>query len=195
MQMVASWPLSPPSSLPTNNQETAQKPLVFDASILNHQPNIPPHFIWPDDEKPCREPPPILLLPPIDLKAFHSGDPLTISNYTKLVNEACQKHGMFLVVNHGIDSQLINEAHKNLDYFFQTPLAEKQKVQRKLGDHSGYSSSFTNRFSSKLPWKETLSFRVCVDDQYTNMVEEYFLNAMGEDFRHFGYESNDLSEC
>ncbi|KAJ4727062.1 putative Gibberellin 20-oxidase [Melia azedarach] len=159
--------------------------LVFDAALLQFQTSIPSEFVWPDHEKPSPELPE-LVIPPIDLQGFLSGDHLVIAKTSHLVNEACMKHGFFLVVNHGIDSKLISKAHDYMDFFFGMQLSQKQKAQRKLGDHCGYASSFTGRFSSKLPWKETLSFRYCAEAKSSNIVEEYILNKMGEDFRQFG---------
>ena len=181
-------PPKPPSPFNKNTRtENEEKnPLVFDASVLQYQPNIPQEFIWPDHEKPCSSGPPELVIPPIDLKGFFNGDDLAISNASKLVNEACKKHGFFLVVNHGIDSELIKKAHDYMDYFFQMQLSDKQKAQRKIGEHCGYASSFTGRFSTKLPWKETLSFRFLDDHRFPNIVEDNFVSAMGEDFRQFG---------
>ncbi|KAL5565402.1 hypothetical protein UlMin_028566 [Ulmus minor] len=176
-------PMLPSKPPPPLNED--QSPLVFDASVLQYQSNIPSQFIWPDHEKPCSETPE-LVIPPIDMKGFSSRDPLAISNASQLVNEACKKHGFFLVVNHGIDSQLIAKAHKFMDSFFGLQLSEKQRAQRKIGEHCGYASSFTGRFSSKLPWKETLSFRYYAGEQSSNIVEDYFVNVMGEDFREFG---------
>lgn len=169
----------------TKAQNEENRPLVFDASILQFQSNIPLEFVWPDHEKPCSGPPE-LVIPPIDLKAFLSGDSLAISNAMEQVNLACKKHGFFLVVNHGIDSELVAKAHKYMDLFFGMKLSEKQRAQRKIGEHCGYASSFAGRFSSKLPWKETLSFRYCADEQFPNIVEDYFVNVMGEDFRQLG---------
>ncbi|XP_073269686.1 gibberellin 20 oxidase 1-D-like [Primulina huaijiensis] len=162
------------------------KPFIFDASILQHQSHIPPQFVWPNHEKPCSEPPPILDVPPIDLGGFLSGDPEAVSNAARLVDQACRKHGFFLVINHGIELKLIEEAHKGIDFFFRKPLEEKQKALRKPGDHCGYASSFTNRFSSKLPWKETLSFRYSADSHLSHITQSYFLELMGEDYVTFG---------
>ncbi|XP_071699506.1 gibberellin 20 oxidase 2-like [Rutidosis leptorrhynchoides] len=169
--------------------------LVFDASILQKETNIPSQFIWPDHEKPLLEPSPQLDVPPIDLKAFFSGEPHDVSNATRLVNSACQEHGFFQVFNHGVDVKLINEAHEMMNLFFGMPLLEKQKAQRKFGDYCGYASSFTNRFSSKLPWKETLSFRYSADPNCSTIVRDYFLNVMGEDFSDFGRVCQEYSEA
>ncbi|XP_028114429.1 gibberellin 20 oxidase 1-like, partial [Camellia sinensis] len=149
----------------------------------------------PDHEKPSLHEPPPLIVPPIDLGAFLSNDPHAVSTATRLVNEACKKHGFFLVINHGVSKELINEAHKNMDLFFDMPLKEKQKAQRKVGDYPGYASSFTSRYFSKLPWKKTLSFRYCDDGGSSNVVEEYLASTMGEDFRQFGKVYQDYCEA
>lgn len=181
--------LTSPSVSPTIDTKSRQNPLIFDASFLQNESSIPQQFVWPEDEKPCcGPPPPQLHVPPIDLKGFLSHEPIAMSNASRLVDLACRKHGFFQVINHGIDSRLINEAHKIMDYFFRMPLLEKQRAQRRAGEYCGYASSFTNRFSSKLPWKETLSFRYSADPQCLNLVQDYFLNVMGEDFSHFGYQ-------
>lgn len=162
-----------------------QEGLVFDASVLRHQSNIPQQFIWPDDEKPCSYAPE-LIVPLVDLGGFLSGDPSSATEASRLVGEACRKHGFFLVVNHGVDGKLIADAHRYMDDFFGLSLSTKQSAQRKVGEHCGYASSFTGRFSSKLPWKETLSFRYSADQNSSNVVKEYMNNTMGEDFNQFG---------
>ncbi|OWM91593.1 gibberellin 20 oxidase 1-D-like [Punica granatum] len=159
--------------------------LVFDASLLRNQPDIPQHFIWPYDERPCNDDPQELAVPLIDLNAFLSEDPHALSETPRIVHEACKKHGFFIVINHGIDLGLIQKAHEHMECFFGMTLSEKQKAQRKVGEHCGYASSFTGRFSSKLPWKETLSFRYLASDGdkgSLNCVEEYFLNVLGNEF-------------
>ncbi|KAK3220854.1 hypothetical protein Dsin_014824 [Dipteronia sinensis] len=174
-------------------QQQQQQQLVFDASVLKHQTQIPKQFIWPDHEKPCPNAPP-LQVPLIDLGGFLSGDPVAASEASRLVGEACRKHGFFLVVNHGVDSSLIADAHRCMDNFFELPLTEKQRAQRKVGEHCGYASSFTGRFSSKLPWKETLSFRYSGEETSTNVVQDYLQTTMGNEFKQFGRVYQDYCE-
>lgn len=174
-----------PAPVKKTESENIPNTLVFDASVLQYEPNIPSQFIWPDHEKPCADLPE-LQVPPIDMESFLSGDPQGVSNGCLLVHEACKKHGFFLVINHGIDMRLIAKAHKFMDDFFGMNLSEKQRAQRKNGDHCGYASSFTGRFSSKLPWKETFSFRYSAGVPSSKIVEDYIVNVMGEDFRQFG---------
>ncbi|KAE8694713.1 Gibberellin 20 oxidase 3 [Hibiscus syriacus] len=176
---------SMPHHHPKDETKDEQKQLVFDASVLNHQSHIPRQFIWPDDEKPCANAPE-LHVPLIDLGGFLSGDLVAASEALRLVGEACMQHGFFLVVNHGVDATLLADAHRYMDDFFELPLGEKQRGQRKIGELCGYASSFTGRFSSKLPWKETLSFHYSAHRNASMMVEDYIVNQMGDEFRHFG---------
>ncbi|KAH6783860.1 2-oxoglutarate and oxygenase superfamily protein [Perilla frutescens var. hirtella] len=174
--MIASEPSMPQSPSPP------KKSVVFDASVLQHQSNLPPQFVWPDDEKPCSNPPE-LQVPLIDLGGFLSGDPAASLRASQLVGEACRNHGFFLVVNHGVDGSLISDAHSLMDHFFLQPLHLKQRAQRHIGEHCGYASSFTGRFATKLPWKETLSFEY---SPQTHIVEDYFHRALGQNFTHLG---------
>lgn len=181
-----------PHHLPKNEHKVEEhndrKPLVFDASKLRYQTNIPQQFIWPDEEKPCANAPE-LQVPLINLGGFLAGDPEASMEASRLVGQACQKHGFFLVVNHGVDSKLVADAHRYMDDFFELPLSKKQRAQRKAGESCGYASSFTSRFSSKLPWKETLSFRYSAEKNLsTKIVQDYLRNVMGEDFEQFGYD-------
>ncbi|XP_039007428.1 gibberellin 20 oxidase 1-like [Hibiscus syriacus] len=117
------------------------------------------------------------------------------ASVSRLVGEACRQHGFFLVVNHGVDSTLVADAHSHMDNFFELPLADKQRAQRKLGEHSGYASSFTGRFSSKLPWKETLSFRYSAEKNSSNIVHDYLVDKLGDLFEHFGRVYQDYCEA
>lgn len=177
MTTITSEPSIPQST--AHNCDQPNRSLIFDATVLKHQFNIPPQFIWPDHERPNPNPPE-LHVPLIDL-----GDTTASAQASRLVGDACRKHGFFLVINHGVDANLIRKAHNYMNHFFEQPLQEKQRALRKQGEHCGYASSFTGRFSSKLPWKETLSF------QYSDsspIVEDYFCTTLGEDFAHLGYE-------
>ncbi|KAK9994385.1 hypothetical protein SO802_024088 [Lithocarpus litseifolius] len=179
---------------PPKEHNEQQKQLVFDASVLKHQQHIPEQFIWPDEEKP-RANAPELEVPLIDLKGFLSGEPTAAMEASRLVGKACVKHGFFLVVNHGVDQKLIADAHQYIDHFFELPMLAKQRAQRKVGEHCGYASSFTGRFSNKLPWKETLSFRYSAQPNSSDIVQDYLSNTMGEDFKPFGRVYQDYCEA
>ncbi|KAL5976556.1 hypothetical protein ACLOJK_020889 [Asimina triloba] len=168
----------------------SSSPLVFDAARLRSESNIPSQFIWPEEDKPCLEAEE-LHVPVVDIHGFLSQDPSSgpAAETLAVIRAACTKHGVFQVVNHGVDAEAIAAAYRCLDEYFSLPLAEKQKGQRRLGDSYGYASSFTGRFSSNLPWKETFSFRHAVGPDAaagSTQVEDYFVAIMGEDFRQIG---------
>ncbi|KAG6383526.1 hypothetical protein SASPL_156723 [Salvia splendens] len=172
-------------SLPQRNYDHPNRSLIFDATVLKHQSNIPSQFIWPDNDRP--NPNPLELdVPLVDLRGFLSGDPSASERASRLITEACRKHGFFLVVNHGVDADLIDDAHHYMNRFFEQPLHEKQRALRKQGEHCGYASSFTGRFSSNLPWKETLSFQYSPEKASSHIVENYFRTKLGENFAHLG---------
>ncbi|KAG5580935.1 hypothetical protein H5410_051562 [Solanum commersonii] len=102
-----------------------------------------------------------LYVPLIDSRGFFFCDHFAAQQASRLVGEACRSHGFFLIVNHGVDANLISNAHRYMDMFFDMPLCEKKKAQRKIGEHYGYAGSFAGRFSSKVPWKETLFTILC----------------------------------
>ncbi|KVI04763.1 gibberellin 20 oxidase 2-like [Cynara cardunculus var. scolymus] len=174
------------SSMPPSQIEDQHNPLIFNASILQHETSIPQQFIWPDHEKPNAQKPKELPVPLVDLSGFLSGRPNAAKEASRLVGDACMKHGFFLVTNHGVDADLIEDAHRYMELFFGLPLSEKQRAQRRVGESCGYASSFTGRFSSRLPWKETLSFQFSGEENSSNIVKDYFENTMGKEFARLG---------
>ena len=167
------------------NVKEGKKDFIFDAQVFQDELDIPSEFILPDHEKPSLEAP-VLRIPPIDMKAFLSGDPIATADACSQLDEACKKYGCFLVVNHGVDNELIAEVNKMTEEFFTMKLSDKQRAKRELGDYCGYASSFTGRFTSRLPWKETLTYMYYANGQYGKNVEQYFVDNLGEDFRHAG---------
>ncbi|XP_051143867.1 gibberellin 20 oxidase 1-D-like [Andrographis paniculata] len=169
------------TAMPASDTDTA--PLTFDTSVLQNQTAIPPQFVWPDHERPTPGPRE-LDAPVIDIGGFLSGDPAAVRLAVDQVRKACEKHGFFLIVNHGVDNQQIDAAHHCIDRFFGQTLDEKQKAKRKLGESSGYANSFVGRFSSKLPWKETFSFEYI--EGSPDSVEDYVSRTLGQEFDDIG---------
>ncbi|XP_020256789.1 gibberellin 20 oxidase 1-B-like [Asparagus officinalis] len=155
------------------------QPLVFDASVLSRKPDIPTELVWSEKDRPTSDSFDELDLPVIDLASFFSGNDETALEIAKQVGEACAKHGFFLLTNHGVDEGLLEEAQRRTEGFFRMSLEEKERVKRKAGEIFGYASSFTGRFASNLPWKETLSIP-------TNAAEEYIVKTLGDDFQQYG---------
>ncbi|XP_031493539.1 gibberellin 20 oxidase 1-D-like [Nymphaea colorata] len=173
----------------TNTNSKNKEELVFDASVIRQQQAIPKEFVWPLDERSCELDE--LHVPLIDLCSFLStGD---TAKATEMIGKACSRHGFFQVINHGVSPDLIDAAHSHMRSFFELTLPKKQRAQRKVGESCGYASSFTGRFSSKLPWKETLSFEHSTSNP--NAVSHYFKRILGDEFEESGRVYQDYCEA
>lgn len=162
---------------------------ILDWSFLQKQKHIPIDFIWPKEESPLsssstKEE---LKEPLVDLEGFFKGDERATRVAAELVRQACSSHGFFQVTNHGVDTCLIDQAHEHMESFFKLPASEKLRARKKPGSPWGYSAAHAERFSSRLPWKETLSFGFHDDDCSVAVVEDYFSSTLGKDFEHTGY--------
>ncbi|CAH2070429.1 unnamed protein product [Thlaspi arvense] len=164
-------------------------PLNSNPFLPNLQSQIPNQFIWPDEEKPSIDTPE-LNVPLLDLWTQ-----VSTPDASTLIAEACTKHGFFLVINHGVSESLISDAQRFMERFFDMPLIEKQRAKRKLGESYGYACSFTGRFSTKLPWKETLSFRFSNENSGSRTVQDYFSVTLGQEFERFGKVFQDYCDA
>ena len=169
-----------------NHQEVVQS-RFFDPSWLQMQPHVPMSFVWP---KEClvnanEE----FHAPMVDLGGFLRGDDDDATNRAvRLVRKACSSHGFFQVINHGVDPLLIGEAYDQMDAFFKLPIRRKVSVKKTLGSVWGYSGAHADRFSSKLPWKETLSFPFHDNNELEPpVVTSFFNDTLGGDFEQAGY--------
>jgi gibberellin 20-oxidase len=159
--------------------------LVFDAAALNRKADIPEQFVWPAEEAPAVDGVEEIAVPVVDLAGFLAGG--GDGDALRELAAACERHGFFQVVNHGVDPALLAEAYRCCDAFYAQPIHEKQRAQRRPGENYGYAGSFVGRFNSKLPWKETMSFNCSDAPENARMVVDYFVAVLGEEYRHMGY--------
>ncbi|XP_022945556.1 gibberellin 20 oxidase 1-like [Cucurbita moschata] len=145
---------------------------------------VPEDFIW-SEKFEASELLPVLDVPTIDLEKFMSGDKSYVEEATRLVDEACRQHGIFFVVNHGVDMEMMGRVHDCMNEFFTMPLDVKQRAKRRVGESYGYTNSFFGRFANNLPWKETFSLR-CVAAQNSSAAHDYVLDTLGSSFSHHG---------
>jgi len=165
-----------------NHQEVQSR--FFDPSWLQMQPHVPMSFVWP---KECvvdanEE----FQAPMVDLGGFLRGDEEATHVAVKLIRKACSTHGFFQVINHGVDPLLIAEAYEQMDAFFKLPIDRKVSIHKTPGSVWGYSGAHADRFSSKLPWKETLSFPFHDNNTLDPVVSTFFNSTLGQDFQQAG---------
>jgi gibberellin 20-oxidase len=157
---------------------------LHSSSFLQKQSYVPRNYIWPKGDlveahEELRE-------PTVDLEGFFRGDWLATKHAAMRIRAACLSHGFFQVTSHGVDSRLIKIAHDHMDHFFNLPISMKHRARKMPGKMWGYSGAHVDRFSSKLPWKETLSFSFHENDS-DPVVEEFFKTTLGMDFEQTGY--------
>lgn len=177
---MASILLSSPSSK-LHALQTNRAPI--DSSFLQKQTHVPSGFLWPEADLVAAQQE--LNAPLIDLEGFFKGDDVATENAAKLIRASCLSHGFFQVTNHGVDSGLIKLADDHLDQFFHLPVSEKLRIMRTPGSPWGYSGSHSDRYSTKLPWKETLSFGFHKNGSET-VVVDFFNSRLGDDFEETG---------
>lgn len=156
----------------------------FDPSWLQKQANVPKNFVWPEEYLVDANEE--LQAPLVDLSGFLKGDEEATQQTVELISKACLTHGFFQVINHGVDLSLISEAYNQMDAFFKLSVDRKLSVRKTPGSMWGYSGAHAGRFSSKLPWKETLSFPFH-HNNLEPLVTNFFNSSLGEDFQQAGY--------
>lgn len=179
--------LAPPLMNLKNQSQKNDQLLVFDPSHIDKHPNLPTQFVWPAEDLASASAADSLKDPPVDLAGFFHGDEAATLSAAARISAACSKHGFFQVVNHGVDVDIIRAAHQQMDAFFKLPVSRKLALQRKPGGLCGYSGAHADRFSSKLPWKETFSFAY----QHSSIapphhVVDYIKSVLGQDFEEAG---------
>ncbi|XP_075500303.1 gibberellin 20 oxidase 2-like [Primulina tabacum] len=175
--------LTPPLSLKTINREN--EALLFDTSLSEKQPNFPRQFLWPHEDLAFASQDE-LKDPPIDLNGYFNHDQESVGFMAKQIRQACLKHGFFQVINHGVDERLIRATYEHMDAFFKLPSSRKLSVKRKEGKFCGYSGAHADRYSTKLPWKETFSFEYKHANGPGCDVVSYINFALGKDFAEAG---------
>ncbi|XP_042032176.1 gibberellin 20 oxidase 2-like [Salvia splendens] len=154
-------------------------------------------FTWPKEENTSSNQE--LNEPIIDLEGFHGGSAAETAGTTDLIRAACLGHGLFQVINHGVDLDLIKSVNDHVNLFFNLPKETQMRVHRLPGKIWGYSFAHADRFSLKLPWKEIFS---CIfrEDGHDSEETLFFETAFGQefekirlDFQNYGHAMKKLS--
>lgn len=165
-----------------------QLPFLHTSQSTHKTLFIPSKFIWPKGD--LVEAYEKLSEPHVDLEGFLKGDKKATIEASKIVRKACLEHGFFQVTNHGVDQNLLATALDKMGPLFNLPLSLKTTAsQARAAKMWGFSTAHSNRFSSKLPWKETFSFEFhhsCNSSNNEPPVVHFFSSTLGKEFEEIG---------
>ncbi|MQM20713.1 hypothetical protein Taro_053742 [Colocasia esculenta] len=170
---------------PVEPQRAGNGGVFFESTLMQGKGRIPPQFVWPQSER--AQTLDELVAPVVDLGGFLRGNEDATRRAVEFVTAACRAHGFFLVTNHGVDDDLVRDALGCMGAFFGMPHDQKLRARRQPGTVWGYTGAHADRFASKLPWKETLSFGYRYSGAGTeHAVVAYFTSVLGKDFEQMG---------
>ncbi|PIN04394.1 Iron/ascorbate family oxidoreductase [Handroanthus impetiginosus] len=70
----------------------------------------------------------------------------------QLLHNACQQWGFFQLINHGVDSAVVEKMKSEIQEFFNLSIEEKKKFNQEEGDVEGYGQAFVVSEEQKLDW-------------------------------------------
>lgn len=117
-------------------------------------------------------------IPIINLEIMKDSDEVVLDVVADIVRVSCMKHGFFIVSDHGVDQNLINDTYREFDNIFKLPLFTKVGSMRYPW---GYLGSHAWRSSSNLPWKESFTFQYKYYDESNSQIAEFFKSILGDD--------------
>ncbi|GFP91250.1 protein srg1 [Phtheirospermum japonicum] len=91
-------------------------------------------------------------IPVIDFHKLFDSDSMDFE--LRKLHNACREWGFFQVINHGVDSEVIETMKLEIQEFFNLPIEEKKKYNQEAGDVEGYGQAFVVSEEQKLDWAD-----------------------------------------
>ncbi|GMJ07549.1 SENESCENCE-RELATED GENE 1, senescence-related gene 1 [Hibiscus trionum] len=118
-------------------QELAKKPLK----------HVPPRYVRTDEDSPVVSHTNLSpQVPVIDMQKLSSEEEL------EQLHHACKQWGFFQLINHGVNSSLVEKMKMEVQQFFNLPMDEKQKLWQKPDEVEGFGQAFVVSEEQKLNW-------------------------------------------
>ncbi|GLJ11991.1 hypothetical protein SUGI_0181580 [Cryptomeria japonica] len=129
-------------------------------------------------------------LPLVDLDLLNSEQGR--SKLTKIIREACEDWGFFNVINHGVDSDLIQAIDSVSRDLFTLPAEIKEKAV-----FSTYFDGYTGR-SAALPYRESMSFSRVLFSDSVDRISDTLWTQRNPDFckavKEYSYKVEELAK-
>ncbi|GMI77715.1 SENESCENCE-RELATED GENE 1, senescence-related gene 1 [Hibiscus trionum] len=114
---------------------------------------IPQHYVRLDQQQPVPSAygaRPTQMLPIIDLNQLLSAE--DFDHQLQKLHSTCKDWGFFQLVNHGVDSRILEKVKQEVEGFYKLPLEEKMKFKTREADVEGYGP--TERDGGKFDWAD-----------------------------------------
>lgn len=164
----------------------------FDAAALDG--DVPAPYIWHEADnlpmlvKGHRASPPDI--PVVDIQGgVESIIPVSsIPSVVESIASACEKGGIFYIVNHGVPARLVKEVRERVWQLFSLPPNRKLKALRQEGQYAGFGEAVIGKFFNSRLWSEGFTMfgspNSCIhdltdklfpdgNDQFRRAFEEY----------------------
>ncbi|XP_059596416.1 oxoglutarate-dependent flavonoid 7-O-demethylase 1 [Vitis vinifera] len=116
-------------------------------------PAVPQPFILDDPQPPILSAnTPLPLLPTIDMKHLIMSE--TAGSELEKLHSTCKEWGFFQLVNHGVNSSLVEKLKSEIGEFYKLPLEERMKYKMRPGDVEGYGHLPIRSEDQKLDWAD-----------------------------------------
>ncbi|KAK7399887.1 hypothetical protein VNO78_11081 [Psophocarpus tetragonolobus] len=115
--------------------------------------SVPERYVRRQDERPILSTStPLPEIPVIDLSKLLSEDLKSKTPQLEKLHSACKEWGFFQLINHGVNTSLVENVKIGVQEFFNLPIKEKEKFAQRQGDLEGYGQLFVVSEDQKLEW-------------------------------------------
>ncbi|KAF8391147.1 hypothetical protein HHK36_023448 [Tetracentron sinense] len=122
-------------------QELAKDPLI----------GVPPRYIRSDQDPPIVSDTSLVPeVPVIDMERLVAAESMDLE--LARLHSACEEWGFFQLVNHGVNSSLVEKVRLEIQDLFELPMEEKKKFWQEVEEVEGFGQAFVVSEEQKLDW-------------------------------------------
>jgi isopenicillin N synthase-like dioxygenase len=110
--------------------------------------SVPERYLRPEQEPPVT----VDVIDTSEIPVIDMGKLLIDDSELDRLHSACKEWGFFQLVNHGLDSTLMEKIKTEVQDFFKLPLEEKKQYWQFPGEIEGFGQSFVVSEEQKLDW-------------------------------------------
>ncbi|KAK4421122.1 protein SRG1 [Sesamum alatum] len=150
---------------------------------------VPPRYVRPDQYQQRILPTlksSYSQIPVIDMQKF--SDIYTVESELHALHNACQEWGFFQLINHGVDSTVVEKMKIEIQEFFNLPIDEKKKFRQEEGDLQGYGQAFIVSEEQKLDWGDM--FAIVISPTY--LRKPHLIPKLPTTFRRDAFHEDEL---